>query len=83
MITPDVSTMFCLFIGLAIGLVCGFGIGYFSAWLEDKVSDWAEDDGSLSREDLELERYREEYLKRSGVMEPRIYDPSWIINGYD
>lgn len=35
MIAIDASWMFCLFIGLAIGLVCGFGIGYFSAFLYD------------------------------------------------
>ncbi len=83
MIAIDTSLMFSLFIGLAIGLVCGFGIGYFSAWLEEKVSYWAEDGGALSREELERERYREKYLKCSGVREPRIYDPSWIVNGYD
>lgn len=83
MITPDVSTMFCLFIGLAIGLVCGFGIGYFSAWLEDKVSDWAEDDGSLSRGELEWERYREWCLKHTWAAEPRICDPFGLMHADD
>ena len=83
MIAIDGSLMFGLFIGLAIGLVCGFVVGYFSAWLEDQVSDWAEDGGSLSREDLEWERYREWCLKHTRVTEPRICDPFGLMHADD
>ena len=83
MIAIDGSLMFSLFIGLAIGLVCGFGVGYFSAWLEEKVSYWVDDDGALSREELEWERYREWCLKHAWAAESRICDPFGLMHADD
>ena len=83
MIAIDTSLMFSLFIGLAIGLVCGFGVGYFCAWLEDKTSDMADEYDALSREALEFERYWDEHIKHPGATEPRICDPFGLMHADD